>query len=207
VIISSQDIRGWTSLKMARDFDQRQKRISYILTANVYSKNLQKIWNKKARIHVGPNTSEEIFSVYIPEEFKVGVYFTELQLNDKQGNIISENFYWLAADDDFAFLSELPEVKLDAEINKEEDGKIIISKIRLMNTSNDLAFFVNPSIRKEKEGEEVRPCFWSDNYFSILPGKTKELTVEFQKSELVGEEAYLKLHGWNVVQQVIKMDR
>jgi hypothetical protein len=76
-----------------------------------------------------------------------------------------------------------------------------------MNPSNNLAFFVNPSIRKGKEGEEVLPSFWSDNYFSILPGKTKELTVEFQKSGLVGEEAYLKLDGWNIVHQVFKIDK
>lgn len=174
---------------------------------NVYSRNIERIWNKKTRINIGPNTSEEIFSIDIPEKFEVDVYFTELQLNDKEGNLISENFYWLSAGEDFTFLSELPEVKLDAEIDKEEDSELIISKIRLMNPSNNLAFFVNPSIRKGKEGEEVLPSFWSDNYFSILPGKTKELTVEFQKSGLVGEEAYLKLDGWNIVHQVFKIDK
>jgi len=49
------------------------------------------------------------------------------------------------------------------------------------------------------------PSFWSDNYFSILPGKTKELTVEFQKSDLGGKEIYLKLDGWNIVPHLIRI--
>lgn len=184
-------------------FESRKELLALV---NVYSRNIERIWNKRARINIDPNTSELIFSVDIPEEFKVDVYFVELQLNDKEGKLISENFYWLAAGEDFTFLEELPGVKLEAEVNKEKVSDLIISKIRLMNSSSNLAFFVNPSIRKGKEGEEVLPSYWSDNYFSILPGKAKELTVEFQKSELDGEEAYLKLDGWNIVPQIIKID-
>ena len=191
------------SVSVVNNHFESEKELS--AAVNVYSKNLEKIWVKKSLINIGPNSSEEIFSADTLEEFKAGVYFMELLLNDKQGNIISENFYWLAVDDDFTFLSELPEVKLDAEIDKEENDELIISKIRLMNSSKNLAFFVNPSIRNGKEGDEILPSFWSDNYFSILPGQTKELTVEFQKSELTGEEAYLKLDGWNIVHRVVKM--
>lgn len=169
-----------------------------LATVNVYSKNIERIWNRNIRININPNTSEEIFRVKIPEEFKDDVYFVELRLNDNKENIISENFYWLATDDDFTFLSMLPEVKLDVEIKKEENSKLIICELRLTNSSSELAFFVNPSICKGKEGEEVLPSFWSDNYFSILPGKTKKLKVEFKKSELGEEEAYLRMDGWNL---------
>jgi len=51
----------------------------------------------------------------------------------------------------------------------------------------------------------VLSSFWGDNYFSILPEKTKELTVEFQKSDLGGKEVYLKLDGWNTVPQLIRI--
>ena len=156
-------------------------------------------------IILGPNTSKEILKVSIPEEFEYDVYFVELQLNDSKDNSISDNFYWMAEDDDFTSLPTLPEVKLDVEVKKEEINKQIVYKLRLMNSSNNLAFFVNPSIRRGKRGEEVLPSFWSDNYFSILPGKTKTLMVEFQKSDLDGEEAYLKLDGWNIVSQRIRI--
>lgn len=176
-------------------------------TVNVYSKKMERVWQKNARFNIGPNTSEELFKIEISPETSGVVYFVELQLNDNKDKLISENFYWLSADDDLTSLSDLPEVKLDAEIEKKEmDGQMIL-KIRLMNPSPELAFFVHPSIQKGKEGEEVLPSFWSDNYFSLLPGRTKEITVEFKKSEASGEEAYLKLDGWNIVPQLIRLKR
>jgi hypothetical protein len=175
-------------------------------TASVYSMNMKRIWNKNAGVNIGPNTSKEILKVSIPEEFENDVYFVELQLNDSKDNSISDNFYWMAEDDDFTSLPTLPEVKLDVEVEKEEINKQIVYKLRLMNPSSGLAFFVNLSIRRGKRGEEVLPSFWSDNYFSILPGKTKKLMVEFQKSDLSGEEAYLKLEGWNIVSQWIRVN-
>jgi hypothetical protein len=163
------------------------------------------IWNKKARINIGPYTAKKIFRTEIPVEYEENVYFVELRLCDHKNELLSKNFYWLAENDDFTSLSALPDVKLKIEIEKKETDKKILGKLRLRNPSPNLTFFVNPSIRKGKEGGEVLPSFWSDNYFSILPGKTKELTVEFRKSDLGGEEAYLKLDGWNIIPQLIRI--
>ncbi|MGB3860708.1 MAG: glycoside hydrolase family 2 protein, partial [Candidatus Aminicenantaceae bacterium] len=85
-------------------------------------------------------------------------------------------------------------------------GKKRIYRIRLANASETLAFFVNPSVRKGKEGQEILPSFWSDNYFSILPGKARDVTVEFEGVNLEGEESYLKLEGWNTPPKLIKLD-
>jgi len=65
---------------------------------------------------------------------------------------------------------------------------------------------VNLSIRKGRDGEEVLPSFWSDNYFSILPARTKELTVEFQKLMGEGTKVFLRIEGWNIVSQTIGID-
>lgn len=178
-----------------------------LATANVYALNMKKIWSKEARVTIGPDTSAEVFKVKVPEEFSTGAYFADLRLRSENDFLISENFYWLAENDDFTHLSSLPEVKLDAEIAKEEIGQKILCKIRLVNPSKNLAFFVNPSIRKGTGGKEVLPSFWSDNYFSMLPKRTKELTVKFQKSDLEGEEAFLKLDGWNIAHQLIRINQ
>ena len=147
-----------------------------------------------------------IFKAKIPEEFKKNVYFVELQLHDSKNELISENFYWLAENDDFTSLSALPDVELDITIKKKEIDKYILCELLLTNPSADLAFFTNPSIRRGNKGGEVLPSYWSDNYFCILPRKTKELTVEFRKSDLGGEKPYLKLDGWNIVPQLIRIN-
>jgi hypothetical protein len=41
---------------------------------------------------------------------------------------------------------------------------------------------------KGKDGEEVLPAFWSDNFFTLLPGEEKVLTVRFAAEDLDGKE-------------------
>jgi beta-galactosidase/beta-glucuronidase len=183
-----------------------ESRNNLLATVNVYSQNMERTWNKETRIGIGPNTSKVISKAEIPEEFKKNVYFVELQLRDNRNELISENFYWLAENDDFTSLQALPAVKLDIKIQKEEMNEKILCTLRLTNPSDNLAFFINPSIRKGREGGEVLPCFWSDDYFSILPAKTRKLSVEFRKSDLGGNAPYLKLEGWNIVCQLTKIN-
>jgi exo-1,4-beta-D-glucosaminidase len=48
---------------------------------------------------------------------------------------------------------------------------------------------------KGKDGEEVLPAFWNDNFISLLPGEEKTLTVTMAKEDL------------NVKKPEIKIDR
>jgi len=178
-----------------------------VFIGHVYSRNMERIWAIIDKIRIGATSSAEIIRVEIPEEAKRDVYFVELQLRDDQDNLISENFYWLTDEDDYTSLSTLPQVKLDVEIDKVDTKEQVKCHLRVKNSSDTLAFFVNPSIRKGEDGEEILPSFWSDNFFSILPGKTKELTVEFQRSKLEGTKAFLRMEGWNIVSQTIGIDK
>ncbi len=177
-----------------------------IASVNVYTKNIERVWNRTAKVNIGPNTSKEILKIEVPEKMREDIYFVELKLENSKNGLVSENFYWLAENDDFTFFSELPDVMLNVEIEKVKMDTQILYRIRLENPSGDLAFFVNPSIRKGKEGGEVLPSFWSDNYFSLLPGKSKQITVEIQKSDLEGQQAYLKLDGWNILPRPVKIE-
>ena len=71
-----------------------ESRNNLLAIANVYSQNMERIWNKKTRMSIGPNSSKMIFKAEIPEEFKKNVYFVELQLFDSRKELLSENFYW-----------------------------------------------------------------------------------------------------------------
>ena len=105
-----------------------------------------------------------------------------LQLKNSEGNCISENFYWLAANDDFTALNKLSAVSLAVKVMAGAKRNTRIYKIKLNNPSETIAFFVNPSVRKGKDGGEILPSFWSDNYFSLLPGQSKDVEVESANS-------------------------
>jgi len=177
-----------------------------LATATVYTLDLKEVWEDKASVEVDSGSSCEVFQVEIPVDFSDTVCFLDLQLKDNKENCISENFYWLAKNNDFAAIKKLLGVNLDVNITAKEKEKKRIYRIRLANATDTLAFFVNPSVRKGREGQEILPSFWSDNYFSILPGKARDVTVEFEGVHLEGEKPYLKLEGWNISPKLIKLD-
>jgi beta-galactosidase/beta-glucuronidase len=173
---------------------------------SLYSLEMKKVWSKDTRFSVDPASSQELFKMEIPEKEKDDIFIAVLDLKNKNNNLVSENFYWIAQNDDYKALSELPRVDLKVDAEQEESDNKITLKLRFFNHSSDLAFFIHPSIRKGERGEEVLPSFWSDNYFSILPGSSKEVKVGFQREDFCLEQAYLKLEGWNVVPQMIELE-
>lgn len=176
-----------------------------LVSATVYTLDMEEAWAKKARVEVDANSSVNVFRVEIPQDSSSNVCFVFLQLEGEEENYLSENFYWLAADDDFTALKKLPAVDLDVDVTPEENGKKRIYRVTFVNNSKTLAYFVNPSIRRGKEGPEILPSFWSDNYFSILPGKARDVVVEFEEEQLEGEEPHLNVEGWNISPQSIRI--
>jgi hypothetical protein len=43
----------------------------------------------------------------------------------------------------------------------------------------------------------VRPCYYSDNYFSVLPDGKREITIECPAS-LGDKEPVIGVEGWNI---------
>ena len=45
--------------------------------------------------------------------------------------------------------------------------------------------------------------FYSDNYFSLMPGESKTVTVEFNPKYLRGGQPVFRLSGWNTKLDII----
>src|ERR1019366_8690935 len=43
-----------------------------------------------------------------------------------------------------------------------------------------LAFQIHLSIVEEKSGEEILPVLWEDNYFSLMPGESREIAARYE---------------------------
>jgi exo-1,4-beta-D-glucosaminidase len=178
------------------------------LKAEIFNGKSRQIWSKQTVVDLDPQTSKKIFKLNPPEKVETDIFFVFLEMKDKSGQLISDNFYWLSENNDFTSLEKMSKVRLEVKLNKEIDESTgeIICRIHLSNPSHHLAFFINTSIRKGQDGEEVLPSFWSENYINILPGKTKELTVRFSQGLLDGQTPFLKIEGWNFAPKSIKIE-
>ncbi|MFB0565377.1 MAG: sugar-binding domain-containing protein [Candidatus Aminicenantaceae bacterium] len=172
------------------------------LAARVFAADMEEIWSDSRTIDIEAFTSKDILRIPRSELTGHSVMFVELVLEDKDGKKKSENFYWLAENDEFSSLVSLPRIDLDVDIEREEFENRAFWTIQLTNPSGHLAFFVNVRLCQEMTQEEILPSFWSDNYVSLLPGKIKRLTVEFPASRIKKGGLYIKLDGWNVSQDI-----
>ena len=53
-----------------------------------------------------------------------------------------------------------------------------------------------------RTGEEALPVLWSDNYFSLLPHESHELTATLVTQDLAGAKPILEVGGWNIESEV-----
>lgn len=160
----------------------------------VYNFDLTKKWEQEEKFTIEADRYKELFQLPTVEGLSP-VYFVKLELKDEAGRMVSDNFYWFSSKEkvDFSDLTKLQKVNLEIipEILYQYDE--IILNVKVKNPTSRLAFFNRLMVTKGKGGEEVLPTFWSDNYFSLLPGEEKTLTARFAKQDIEGKEPLVVL--------------
>ena len=159
-------------------------------------------------------------SIAIPEPSDISTtYFLNLQLFSVSGELLSHNFYWLSTKPDeldysktewyytpqtsfadFSALQDLPKATVRATLHSaagsEHDAAF---RVAIENSSRSIAFLTRLRLVKGKEQSEILPAFWDDNYFALLPGEKRKVTVRIRKTDLAGAQPTLLLDGFNVL--------
>jgi hypothetical protein len=117
------------------------------------------------------------------------VYFLKMKLMDSSGNLVSDNFYWYNSNTNYTTLAtNMPVVPLQQtySVTKLANGNDQLN-LALTNpaASAGIAFDVHVQLL-QPNGTRVLPVFMNDNYFTILKGETKNLTIEFNPALLTG---------------------
>ena len=158
-------------------------------------------WEYSKKIDITADCYQDVFSIpYLPE--LTPIYFVKLSIDDENGSYISDNFYWLSSRSDdagcFVDLKKLSYVAPKTSFSMIENGAEGIIRVKLENPTDKLAFFIRVILTKGEDGEEVLPVYWSDNYFNILPGETKEAEAVFALKDLDGAAPFVRTEGWNM---------
>ncbi|HOW86430.1 MAG TPA: glycoside hydrolase family 2 TIM barrel-domain containing protein [Candidatus Aminicenantes bacterium] len=146
------------------------------------------------------------------------VYFLDLRLFKEKNQLVDANFYCLSSKPetldeaastwyvtpikDFADLTALNNLRpVTLKVGKKtaKDGPLTRITVELTNPSPDLALMAEIRILREASGQDVLPVFLDDNYVSLLPGETRKISGLVLTEDLGGEEAVVKVRGWNVL--------
>ena len=188
----------------------------YKVTAEVYDIKSKKVWAKSQAVDLPEDgVANDVFVIDFPANISQ-VHFIKLYLYDDKGKLVSDNFYWRSNDkyegsktltgptsSGFESLADLKEValKVKSGVSKKEDWQVM--ELSIQNPSSSIAFFVQLQYI-DQNGKPVRPSFYSDNFFSLLPGESKKVVVETALKNLP-EKGQFIVKGWNVKSQDVKV--
>ena len=182
----------------------------HTVIAEVRNLDWSLVWSKKTYIATEvipiPAESSKIGVLFIPNTDHAqldDVHFIHLQLLDGKNKVVDDTIYWRSkagmlygAEGDFSALNKMPTTQVKVTTGSEmKEGKRFVT-VTLDNSSKQLAFFLRVKVLDPKTKDLVRPCFYSDNYFSIPPGESKEITVEYPTS--LAESPIIGIEGWNI---------
>lgn len=176
----------------------------------ILNNNSDIIYEKSANISIEDNSSKKIIEV--PEQQKLsGLYFINLELFNSENVKISDNFYWLSTKEDvldfdnsqwfytpfksyadFTQLNSLAKAEINYKIIEQSDNNLVID---VTNESKKIAFFIDLRIFEKQTEKTILPVFLSDNYFSLLPGKTKRITGYHHRENSIISS--FDIQGWN----------
>jgi len=73
--------------------------------------------------------------------------------------------------------------KVTVAVRNGDQGVALITRLKLVDVAAGLL---------------VAPTLYSDNYFSLLRGEAKQVTLEFSTKNVSGDEVAVQIEGWNV---------
>ena len=163
----------------------------------VHSMEGKELFTKSATVDLMPTSVADVFPIQRPTT-ETGVFFVKLTL-EKANTAISENFYWSGADGGSCkALNNLPNVTLAARARRSQARDTLRFTVSLRNGTPTVAPAIRLKVQRAASGQRVLPVFYSDNYFGLLPGESKTVTLEFAAASLAGEAPGIMVEGWNI---------
>jgi len=169
------------------------------LEVSLMDTNLNQLWKKTDTINVDANS---VFrsAWNVPIEDSLALYFVDLKFKNSEEKLSSSNFYWINTNDDYSALDELPESNINiSDLQFASSGSLSFA---IENSSPLMAFFNHFQIIDSYTNEEVLPCYWDDNYITLLPSERRLMSVKFDPDQLRGE-LVIKYKGQNVSPEAV----
>jgi exo-1,4-beta-D-glucosaminidase len=210
---------GYDDQSVAVVNDTYVERKSMKVRARVYSLEGKLLADKEESVDVPADGAVKAFELPKAEGLTM-TFFVRLDLRDARGRAVSDNFYWLSAKadtldwakkqdtvytpqaefGDLTGLATLPQVRLQSRATIEQPASASTGKahIHVKNSSAGVAFQVRLRLANKKDDLDVVPVFWDDNYFSLLPGEERLISVSYDASQLHGEHPVIQVGGFNI---------
>ena len=174
----------------------------FTVCATMFDKQGKRLWYAERALTIGENTTVTDIAIADPSA-DTGVYFIDLQLLDERKQLVSENFYVESTvTDNFQGLKLLPVVGLNQTIHTIRNGNTWTATLVFANKTATPALMIRLNLLGEDDSQ-ILPVIYSDNYFSLLPGREKTITISWRDEDSRGIKSRVELSGYNVERNIV----
>jgi Exo-beta-D-glucosaminidase Ig-fold domain/Glycosyl hydrolases family 2/Concanavalin A-like lectin/glucanases superfamily/Glycosyl hydrolases family 2, TIM barrel domain/Glycosyl hydrolases family 2, sugar binding domain len=177
------------------------------ITANVYSLDSRVLLHQEKKIDAAADAVTEGFKLDLtPLLSSDVVVLVKLELRNASQAPVSDNFYWLGADNaSYRRLNRLPAASLLLTAKSTRAGENISVRVQMRNTGSVVSLANKLTLLNAADGSRILPVYYSDNYVSLLPGERREIEVEYPL-KASKEASQLAIRGWNAARQVVPVE-
>ena len=177
------------------------------LTAKALVMNMdgKVVWETSGRFDSMEDTTLKCFHVEFPDEAGA-THFIKLYLTDTLGNAVSDNFYINGTEyGNHQTMAQMAkaDVKVRSDFEKVSDGSEIHGdewrgSVTLENRSKVPAVMIRLNVVGKQDGEQILPMFYGDNWFSLMPGEKKTVSLRWYDADSRGNSPKVIVTGYNL---------
>lgn len=155
-------------------------------------------WNREAVVDSKEDSTLKCFEIEFAEDLS-DVHFIKMYLT-KDGKTLSDNFYINGKEyGNHQAMKQMAkaDVRSGVKFCKGEDG-VWTGTVTLENRSSVPAIMIRLSVVGRRDGEQILPMFYGDNYFSLMPGEVKEVSLKWYEADTRGNRPRVRITGYNL---------
>ena len=155
------------------------------------------VWTKEATFDIREDQTVACFPLEFPENLS-DAYFIKLCLTGADGSVLSENFYWRGREEgNLQALKSVAQASLKTKVSRKVTDDGYEFTVSLTNDDKVPAMMLRLKAVDSGTGDLVLPVLYSDNYFFLMPGESRTVSVKVRKEDCAGKP-YITLRGFNV---------
>ncbi len=199
-----------------------QDRQGLQVRVRVYDLDGKSVFDQRGTVNVAAQGVAQALTLPVLKDI-TSVYFVRCELFDATGSKIADNVYWQSTKpdrfgprsndtafdakqeqwSDFTPLQSMTKVNLEVKGTLRRSSEKSEAVVSLHNPSSHLAFFVRAEITGGKDGNEVLPVTYDNNYVTVFPGESVSIHSRFNNSDIAGNPPWIRVKGTNSPMELV----
>ncbi|HVV55386.1 MAG TPA: glycoside hydrolase family 2 protein [Mucilaginibacter sp.] len=184
--------------------------------ATIYDLDGSQKYNHSATVDVDADGTAKCFTLPSADSMPE-TYLLRLQLADDHGNVKDINWYWLSnkpdvlnwkhskwymtpetSYTDYKPLLSMEKTPLKVSCYTDKAADSTYHAVTITNTGKTVAFQVHLRVLKGKDGDDILPVIFSDNYIELAPGESRVIKCSYADKDAGNVTPYFKVSAWNL---------